>query len=697
MVTTNHKKNLFSGADLGPSLALVSVLAMMVLPVPAFLLDLMLVMSIALALTILVVALYVHEPLDFSVFPSLLLFTTLARLALNVASTRLILLHGEEGTSAAGHVIEAFGQFVVGGNYAVGFIVFIILVIINFVVITKGATRIAEVSARFTLDAMPGKQMAIDADLNAGLINEAESRRRRQKVQREGDFYGAMDGASKFVRGDAVAALIILAVNLVGGFIVGVVQKGLDAATAARIYSLLSVGDGLVSQIPALVISTAAGMVVTRSASGADIGEELSGQLLWRPQALAVVAGILVLFALVPGFPALPFLLAAGLMGWVSTSESRTKAEDEEAKLESAAGEAAKADSREESGRPTPLDLLELEVGYELIPLVDSEKSGLMDRIKALRRQFLNERGYPIPQIHIRDNLRLGSKSYTVLVKGIEAGKGELRPGRLLAMNAMGAGDDLQLQGEPTQEPAFGLPAVWISTADRDRAEMIGYTVVDCETVLITHLSEVVKRYAPELLTRQDAQRLLDGLAQEHPKVIEELIPHHLTVGGVQKVLQNLLREEVPIRDLLTIIETLADNAPHTKDPDALTEYVRQALCRTITNLYRTPEGMLFLVSLAPSVEKAVRESVQEGIAIDPQTAQRLVNSVQQGVEAFTTRGLLPVLLTSPTVRRYVRQLVGRYVPQLAVLSYNEIAEGVKVQSLGVIGLNDGNERVLGA
>jgi flagellar biosynthesis protein FlhA len=675
----------------------VSVLAMMVLPVPAFLLDLMLVMSIALALTILVVALYVHEPLDFSVFPSLLLFTTLARLALNVASTRLILLHGEEGTSAAGHVIEAFGQFVVGGNYAVGFIVFIILVIINFVVITKGATRIAEVSARFTLDAMPGKQMAIDADLNAGLINEAESRRRRQKVQREGDFYGAMDGASKFVRGDAVAALIILAVNLVGGFIVGVVQKGLDAATAARIYSLLSVGDGLVSQIPALVISTAAGMVVTRSASGADIGEELSGQLLWRPQALAVVAGILVLFALVPGFPALPFLLAAGLMGWVSTSESRTKAEDEEAKLESAAGEAAKADSREESGRPTPLDLLELEVGYELSPLVDSEKSGLMDRIKALRRQFLNERGYPIPQIHIRDNLRLGSKSYTVLVKGIEAGKGELRPGRLLAMNAMGAGDDLQLQGEPTQEPAFGLPAVWISTADRDRAEMIGYTVVDCETVLITHLSEVVKRYAPELLTRQDAQRLLDGLAQEHPKVIEELIPHHLTVGGVQKVLQNLLREEVPIRDLLTIIETLADNAPHTKDPDALTEYVRQALCRTITNLYRTPEGMLFLVSLAPSVEKAVRESVQEGIAIDPQTAQRLVNSVQQGVETFTTRGLLPVLLTSPTVRRYVRQLVGRYVPQLAVLSYNEIAEGVKVQSLGVIGLNDGNERVLGA
>lgn len=697
MAATEQKKLTMTGADLGPSLALVSVLAMMVLPVPAFLLDLMLVVSIALSLTILVVALYVHEPLDFSVFPSLLLFTTLGRLALNVASTRLILLHGEEGTSAAGHVIEAFGQFVVGGNYAVGFIVFAILVIINFVVITKGATRIAEVSARFTLDAMPGKQMAIDADLNAGLINESESRLRRQKVQREGDFYGAMDGASKFVRGDAVAAIIILAVNLLGGFIVGVMQKGMDAATAARIYSLLSVGDGLVSQIPALIISTAAGMVVTRTASGVDISEELTTQLLWRPQALAVVAGILALFAIVPGFPALPFIIAAGVMGWISTSGNRAQADEAEVKLDATASEAAKPESREDSARPAPLDLLELEVGYELIPLVDSEKSGLMDRIKALRRQFLSERGYPIPQIHIRDNLRLGSKSYTILVKGIEAGKGELRPGRLLAMNAMGTGDDSQLQGEPTQEPAFGLPAVWVSTADRDRAEMMGYTVVDSETVLITHLSEIVKRYAPELLTRQDAQRLLDNLAQEHPKVIEELIPHHLTVGGVQKVLQNLLREDVPVRDLLTIIETLADNAPHMKDPDALTEYVRQALCRTITNTYRTPEGALFLMSLAPAVEKSIRESVQEGIAIDPQTAQRLVNSVQQGVETFTARGLLPVLLTSPNVRRYVRQLIGRYVPQLAVLSYNEVAEGVKVQSLGVIGLQDGNERVLGA
>jgi len=680
-----------SPKDLGPSLALVGVLAMMVLPVPAWLLDLMLVVSISLALTILIVTLYVQEPLDFSAFPSLLLFTTLARLALNVASTRLILLRGEEGTAAAGHVIEAFGQFVVGGNYAVGFIVFAILIVINFVVITKGATRIAEVAARFTLDAMPGKQMAIDADLNAGIINEAEARRRRHRIQKEGDFYGAMDGASKFVRGDAIAALLILGINLIGGFIIGVLQKGLDAGTAAQTYSLLSIGDGLVSQIPALLISTAAGMVVTRTASGSDLGQELGSQLLWRPQALAVVAGILTLFALIPGFPSFPFLLSAGAVGWLSFAGGWAESKEQEPAAEGTKTDQQRSDGREDTNRPAPLDPLELEVGYELIPLVDSEKSSLMDRIKALRRQFLSERGFPIPQIHIRDNLRLSSKEYTILVKGVEAGHGELRPGRLLAMNAIGTAGGVPLQGETTQEPAFGLPAVWISPADRDRAEMMGYTVVDVETVLITHLSEIVKRYAPELLARQDVQRLLDGLAQDHPKVIEELIPHHLTVGGVQKVLQNLLREDVPLRDLLTIVETLADTAPHTKDVDALTEYVRQALCRTITAAYRSPDGLLSLMTLAPTVEKVVRDSMQEGMVLDPSTAQRFIHSVQQAIETFTTHGLLPVILTSPNVRRYVRQLLGRYLPQIVVLSYNEIAEGVKVQSLGVIGWNDGN------
>jgi flagellar biosynthesis protein FlhA len=678
-----------SPTDLGLALALVGVLMMMVMPAPPWLLDLALVMSISLSLTILVVALYVQEPLDFSAFPSVLLFATLFRLALNVASTRLILLRGEEGAAAAGRVIEAFGQFVVVGNYAVGLIVFVILVVINFVVITKGATRIAEVAARFTLDAMPGKQMAIDADLNAGLINEAQARQRRHRIQKEGDFYGAMDGASKFVRGDAVAGLIILAVNLLGGFFIGILQKGISMAEAARTYSLLSVGDGLVSQIPALIVSTAAGMVVTRTASGANLGREMGNQLLWHPQALAVVAGILTLFALVPGFPSLPFLLAAATMGGVSYSARQ--AEEEKALREEEAKTAAKKpEVSAEPTRPAPLDLLELEVGYELIPLVDSEKGGLVERIRALRRQFLTDKGLLIPQIHIRDNLRLGSKEYTVLVKGVEAGKGELKPGRFLAMNATGVEQATPLPGEETQEPAFGLPALWISSADRERAEVMGYTVVDPETVLITHLSELVKRYAPELLTRQDVQKLLDGLAQEHPKVVEELIPHHLTVGGVQKVLQNLLREEVPIRDLLTIVEILADYAPHSKDPDLLTEYVRQALSRTITFSYRTPEGVVPLMAVDPHIEREIHKGIEEGITMDPQTVQRIIAGVQRAVETFASRGLLPVLLTSPGVRRHLRQLLSHYLPQIVVLSHNEIAEGVKIQSLGVIRWSDG-------
>jgi flagellar biosynthesis protein FlhA len=673
--------------ELLPAVGLTSVLILMVLPVPPFLLDLALVSSIALSLTILIVSLYVKEALDFSAFPSVLLFATLFRLALNVASTRLILLRGEEGVSAAGHVIQAFGQFVVAGNYAVGFIVFVILVIINFVVITKGATRIAEVAARFTLDAMPGKQMAIDADLNAGLINEAEARQRRQRIQREGDFYGAMDGASKFVRGDAVAGLIILGVNLLGGFFVGVMQKEMAMADAAQLYSLLSIGDGLVSQIPALVVSTAAGMVVTRSASGGELGLAIAKQLFWNPKALNVVAAILAIFIFIPGFPAIPFFLAAlGVAGaayYVGNQEASEQAE--------LAGEAPQAaEKSDEPVRPQPVDLVELEVGYELIPLVDGEQGAVVERIRALRRQFLNDRGFLVPQIHIRDNLRLGSKQYVILIKGVEAGKGELKPGRLLAMNATGAAHNgTELQGERTQEPAFGLPAIWISVADRDRAESLGYTVVDPETVLITHISELVKRYAPELLTRQDVQRLLDGLAKEHPKVIEELIPHHLTLGGVQKVLQNLLREEVPIRDLLTVVETLADYAPGNKDPDELTEHVRHALARTITSSYRSSDGLLPVMTFDPQIERMIRERAQEGISIEPQAAQRIMSAVQHSVENFAKRGHLPVFLSGAGVRRHLRQLISHYMPQVAVLSHNEIADGVKIQSLGIIRWSD--------
>jgi flagellar biosynthesis protein FlhA len=673
-------------SEFGPALGLTGVIVMMVLPVPAILLDLSLVASIGLSLTILFVSLYVKEALEFSAFPSVLLFATLFRLALNVASSRLILLHGEEGTAAAGRVIEAFGQFVVAGNYAVGFIVFIILVIINFVVITKGATRIAEVAARFTLDAMPGKQMAIDADLNAGLINEADARQRRQRIQRESDFYGAMDGASKFVRGDAVAGLIILAVNLLGGFFVGVMQKGMDVSDSARLYSLLSVGDGLVAQIPALIVSTAAGMVVTRSASGGELGLAITKQLFCNSKALGVVAAILALFVFVPGFPALPFLLAAAGTGYAAYYRA---GEDAQAENQPTVN-AQQPEKQEEPVRPQPVDLLELEVGYELIPLVDGEKGAVVERIRALRRQLLAEKGFLVPQIHIRDNLRLSSKQYVILLKGIEAGRGELKPGRWLAMNATGAAqEENTLPGETTQEPAFGLPALWISAADRERAEMMGYTVVDPETVLITHISELVKRYAPELLTRQDVQRLLDGLAKEHPKVVEELIPHHLTLGGVQKVLQNLLGEDVPIRDLLTIVETLADHAPNSKDTDELTEHVRHALARTITASFRNPDGLIPVMTFDAHIERMVRERVQEGISIEPQAAQKIMSAVQRSVETFTKRGLLPVFLTAAGVRRHLRQLMSHYMPQIAVLSHNEIADGVKIQSLGIIRWND--------
>jgi flagellar biosynthesis protein FlhA len=522
--------------------------------------------------------------------------------------------------------------------------------------------------------------------LNAGIINEVEARQRRQRIQKEGDFYGAMDGASKFVRGDAVAGLIILAVNLLGGFFVGVMQKGMEISDAAQLYSLLSVGDGLVTQIPALVVSTAAGMVVTRTASGGELGLEITKQLFWNPTALGVVAGILAVFVLVPGFPAVPFLLAAATFGGVAYA----MANDRNVDVDEPVTEAARTEISEEPTRPKTVDLLELEVGYELIPMVDGEKGAVVERVRALRRQFLADKGFLVPQIHIRDNLRLGSKEYVILVKGVEAARGELKPGRFMAMNATGVElSEGSIKGETAVEPAFGLPALWISAADKERAEIMGYTVVDSETVLITHISELVKRHAPELLTRQDVQKLLDGLAKDHPKVIEELIPHHMTLGGIQKVLQNLLREEVPIRDLLTIVENLADHAPHSKDTDELTEYIRHALARTITASFRSPEGLIPVMTIDPRIERMIRERAQEGITVEPQVAQRIMTAVQQAVETFGKRGLLPVFLTAAGVRRHLRQLIGQYLPQIAVLSHNEIAGGVKIQSLGVLRWND--------
>jgi flagellar biosynthesis protein FlhA len=671
-------------------LALVAVIVIMVIPLPALVVDLLLAVSVSVALVILMVSMYTQRPLDFSTFPSLLLVVTLFRLALNVASTRLVLLHGHEGPAAAGRVIQAFGNFVVGGSYAVGLVVFLILVIINFAVITKGAGRIAEVAARFTLDAMPGKQLAIDADLNSGIITEREARARRQTIEEEADFYGAMDGASKFVRGDAVAGLVITAVNILGGIFIGVVQQGADIRTAAETYTILTIGDGLVSQLPALLISTAAGIIVTRAASGADLGSEVTGQLLASPRVLWVVTGILGGFALMPGLPFLPFVALAGVTGGLAVSGRGARAPGGEGGLPAA---------RPKEERPEallPLDMMELEVGFELVPLVEGPAAGaaggdLVERIRALRRQLALDMGFIVPPIHIRDNLQIKPSEYVVLLKGVEVARGEIRMGSSLAINPGTA--ETTLPGIPTREPAFGLDALWIANQERERAQLAGYTVVDAATVIITHLTEVIRRHAHELLGRQEVQQLLDALAKSRPKVVEELVPQQLTVGGVQKVLQGLLREGVSIRDLGTILETLADHAGRTKDPEALTEHVRQALGRAITRRFLAPGGALTVMTLAAGVERTLLEAVQrvEGgtvLALEPALAQRLLARLAEWMERFGARQLSPVLLCSAAVRAAVRQLVERALPTLAVVAPGEIPSGVRVESMGVVTLD---------
>jgi flagellar biosynthesis protein FlhA len=664
-------------------LALVAVVIIMVIPLPALLIDLLLAVSISLALTILMVSMYIEQPLQFSTFPSVLLVVTLFRLALNVASTRLVLLHGNEGSTAAGHVIQAFGNFVVGGSYVVGLVVFLILVVINFAVITKGAGRIAEVAARFTLDAMPGKQLAIDADLNSGLITEANARARRRTIEAEADFYGAMDGASKFVRGDAVAGLVITAINILGGFFIGVVQQGTDMATAARTYTILTIGDGLVTQLPALLISTAAGIIVTRAASGEDLGSEVTGQLLRNPRVLWIVSGILAAFAVLPGLPFLPFVaLAVATGGLAAAGGAGATATDAET-----AGAAARP--REE--RPEallPLDLLEVEVGIELVPLVDG--GDLVERIRALRRQLALEMGFIVPPVHIRDNLQLAPSAYVILLKGVEVARGEVRGGHELAINPGTV--EASVPGVPTREPAFGLDALWVPTQERERARIAGYTVVDGGTVVITHLTEVIRRHAHELLGRQEVQQLLDSVAKTKPKVVEELVPQQLPVGGVQKVLQNLLREGVPIRDLVTVLETLADHAPRTKDADALTEHVRHALGRGITRRLLGSDGTLVLMSLAAGLERALLEALHHAedgttLALEPGLAQGLLTRLASWIERFAAQQRSPVLLCSAALRPHLRRLVERYLLSLTIISPAEIAADVRVQSLGVVSL----------
>lgn len=677
--------------DLFIAFGVLAIIGVMIIPLPAVMLDISLTFSLALSLLILLTSIYVTRTLDFTSFPSLLLMTTLFRLALNVATTRLILSHGHEGPQAAGGVIAAFANVIVGNNYVIGFIIFSILVVINFIVITKGSGRVAEVAARFTLDAMPGKQMSIDAELNAGAINEATAKKRRREIEQEADFYGAMDGASKFVRGDAIAGIIITVINIVGGLLIGIMQKGLDLSTAAKYYTMLTIGDGLLSQIPALIISTAAGIIVTRSSSGENMGTEVTSQLFMNPRAIYITGGVLVILALIPGLPTVPFITMGGGMaglGWLISQYKNETVTNEKNRIEAE----LTAPKKENVESMLPLDMVELEVGYGLINVVDSSKSGdLLERISSIRKQFALDLGIIVPSVHIRDNLQLAPGEYRFLIKGNKIGGGILRPDALLAMDP-GQVTEV-IDGIKTKEPAFGLDAVWISQANRERAELAGYTVVDLPTVMATHVTEMIRTHAHELLGRQEASQLVDNFKKTHPKVIEDLIPDALSLGGVVKVLQNLLKEQVSIRDLLTIFETLADEAARTKDLDLLTEAVRKQLSRSITAKYTNEEGAVTVLTFDSKLEEIVANALlqtEQGVQLvmDPQSASKMISNIAQNIEGHPEIASQPILLTSPTVRRHIFKLVSRFIPQLIVLSHNEITADVKVQSVANVSLN---------
>jgi len=683
----NWLSELASSSSAMMALGVIGILMVMMIPLPTLLLDILLSFSITVAIIILLMSMYVLKPLDFSIFPSILLIVTLLRLSLNVASTRIILLHGNEGTTAAGEVIHAFGTFVVGGNYVVGMIVFMVLVLINFIVITKGSTRVAEVAARFTLDAMPGKQMSIDADLNAGLISDGEARRRRGDLEKETNFYGAMDGASKFVRGDAVAGIVITLINIIGGLVIGVLQKGMPVIDAARNYTLLTVGDGLVTQIPALIVSTAAGMLVTRSAASSDLGEEVRHQLLTQPKAIATASIMILTFALIPGMPKISFILVSAMIGLLAYKLYRSTDQPRETEEEP-----LPIPSQEEpEDLLTPLDVLGLEVGYGLIPLVDANQGGeLLQRIKALRKQLALEMGFIVPAIHIRDNLQLSANSYSVILKGVEIACGELMPGHHMAIKT----DDqsVKLKGIETKEPAFGLPAVWIPEKEKESVQSKGYVVVDPSTVVTTHLTEIIKLHADELMGRQELQTLIENLSKMYPKVVEDLVPKIVPYGIFQKVLQRLLRERVSIRDLYTITETLADYVPMTKNVDVLTGYVRQALARSITKQYLDSAGGLTVMMISPDIEDTIGQAVQHTehesyVNPDPIMIRKLVSNVQKFINTFTAKGLQPIILCSPSVRIHLRNIIDKFFPSIVVLSHNEVTRDTSIKSLGMVEL----------
>jgi flagellar biosynthesis protein FlhA len=683
---TNALRQAKRYADLIAAAVVVLVVVMMVIPLPPMLLDLAITLNISAALAIVVATLYVPRALDFSAFPSLLLLTTLFRLAINVSVTRLILLHGD-----AGGVVKAFGSFVVGGNVVVGLVVFLILVVIQFVVVTNGAGRVAEVGARFTLDAMPGKQMAIDADLNAGQITEEEARRRRDDIAREADFYGAMDGASKFVKGDAMAAVLITAINLIGGIVVGVMQQGLPLSEAVQHFSLLSVGDGLAAQIPALLISVAAGIIVTRSASQADLGSDVARQIGTQRKAPLVAGVVICLFALVPGLPKIPFLVIGGLFILAGRAIGDLLDEREKEAAAKAAEESVPAPPtpRDQALEALSIDPVELSIGFGLVPLVDGGSGGsLLARVGAVRRQVAAELGAVIPPVRIHDDVGLGSHEYVMKVRGNEVARGSVMAGHQLALDP---GDAVgQLAGIPTTEPAFGLPAVWIPDPARAEAEALGYTVVDAESVIVTHLTETIRGHVAELLTRQDVRALLDRLKESNAAVVEEVVPELLSVGEIQRVLQALLREGVSIRDLGAIVEAVGDRARITRDPVLLAEYARQALGRAIVMPHVDGEQRLRAISLDPAIEQEISESIAqtadgEYLAMEPTRAHALVRSLATQAENAVARGGRPVVICSSRVRRHLRRLVEQTLPQLSVCAYNEIAPGISVETIGVV------------
>ncbi|MGI6296165.1 MAG: flagellar biosynthesis protein FlhA [Armatimonadota bacterium] len=675
-------------SDIMVAVAAVMVVGMMILPMPHWLLDILLCGNIALALSILLVTMYTSQPLEFSSFPSMLLMTTLFRLSLNISATRLILLH-----ASAGQVISSFGSVVVGGNYVVGIVVFAILVVIQFIVITSGAGRVAEVAARFTLDAMPGKQMAIDADLSAGLIDEAEARRRRSEISREADFYGAMDGAGKFVRGDAIAAIIMIIVNVIGGFVVGVAQRGMNLTDALQTYTLLTVGEGLVTQIPALLVSTSMGLMVTKNGGEKSLGFELVSQICSKPKALAITAAVFTIMMVVPGMPKLPLLLAAAICGTAAymLSQSVKQSEEDEKRRSELQREAPKAP--ESMTDLIGVDPLTLEIGYGLIPLADPKQGGdLLDRITMIRRQAAMEMGVLVPAIRVRDNVQLGSNEYVVRLRGTETARGEIFPEQYLAMNPGVATD--KLTGIETTEPAFGLPATWIAESQKMFAEVAGYTVVEPATVLVTHLTEIVRRHSAELLTRQETQDIIDAAKQEAPAVVNELIPESMAIGDVQKVLQNLLRERVSVKDIVTILEALADYAPSTKDTDILTEYVRQRLGLAICRRYAADNGTLTVLTLHPAAEQMILDGVRQTelgarLILDSAQVQELLTAVRDQIELMAQQGHEPVILCSPRTRLHVRRLIEQNFPTVAVLSYAEIAPDVNIESIGLVTLNE--------